>query len=301
MRQLLISVVAICIVGCSFGMLSCSSPAEKGKQLAKKENKIIENGQEELNKLIRSFTVDFNSHQYVYRQDARNEWGAQHTEIAKKVEDDLKNVQFEMSKYESEADYKECQDFRDAYMHHRDAAKLDKLIQKLNDTDIPSEVLHSISKIIPPQPEEKRMKEDMGGRTLIDVEGGYYHEAHRVIKIDDYDISDFKIMAVEAENALEYIVRVSMTLLGKMNDERRFNTQCKIRYVLPEYDDWRIDFIKMESLSPVSCERYGECVRTFVSSGIAGGLCVRNRCDKSLEVFIRYYAYGGWNKEVVLY
>ena len=299
-KNLMIFNVVICIACCSFGLSSCSSPGAKGKQFADKENQICDNGQADLDKLIRLFTVEFNSHKYVFRQDAKNVWVSQQKEIAKKVEDELTQIQSDMSKYVVDVDYRECQDFRDSYMHNHDAIKQEQLMKKLNDTDIPPEVLRAIAKIIPPKPEEKRMKEDLCGRTLIDVEGGYYHEAHRVIKIDDYDISDYKIIAVETESTTEYIVRVSMTLSGRMNEERQFNVQCKIRYVLPEYDDWKIDYIKTESLSPVGCDRYDECVKTFVGSGIAGSLRVRNICDKSLEVFIRYYAYGEWHKEVVV-
>ena len=290
--------VTICISALLF---SCNSPAKRGKKFAAEENKICANAQEKLDKLVDSYTTEFQPEQYSLRQEAKDAWLSQHEDIVRLTNESLNETNDEKKAYMSDLSIGELKDFREAFRKNLEVTQNDELLQRLNNSEIPQEVLHSIAKIKPQKPNEAQMAKDLEKYSLIDVEGGYYYEVNKTIQIGDYDVTDFKVNEVMANSTSEYSVKASMSLLGKVNRERRIDVQCTIRYFLPEYDDWSIDFIKTESLTPVSAEAYNGCVKTTVQGGWLGqDLYVKNECSKSLEVFVRYYKYGRWYKSVVV-
>ena len=292
---------AVVTIFISAFLFSCTSPAKRGKKFAIKENQICENTQEKLDKLVDSYTTEFHPEQYSLRQDAKDEWLSKHEDIVKLTNESFNETEDEMKVFMSDLSHEELRAFRDAYRKNRDVTKNDNLWRRLNDTEIPQEVLHSIAKIKPQKPNEVQIAKDLEKLSVSDVEGGYYYETNKTIQIGEYDITNLKIVEVRSNSATEYSVIASMSLLGKVNNERRIDVQCTIRYILPEYDDWSVDFIKTESLTPVSAKAYQGCVKTAVSGGWLGkDLYVKNECSKSLEVFVRYYKYGGWHKSVVV-
>ena len=280
--------------------VSCNSPAKKGKKIAAEENRICADAQEKLDKLVDSYTTGFQPEQYSLRQEAKDAWLSQHEDIVRFTNESLNETNDKIKAYMSDLSHEELRDFREAFRKNRESVKNDELWRKLNDTEIPQEVLHSIAKIKPQKPNEVQMAKDLERMSLTDVEGGYYYETNKTVQIGDYDITNLKILEVMSNSATEYSVKASMSLLGKVNRERRIDVQCTIRYILPEYDDWSIDFIKSESLTPVSAEAYKGCVKTTVQGSWGRDLYVKNECSKSLEVFVRYYEYGKWHKSVVV-
>lgn len=281
--------------------VSCSSPERKGKRMASMENQICEKGLEEFEKLTKTFTDDFAPAKYSKRQDAKEEWFSRYEELSDRVESDLNNAREEVNMAISRMNNKDRLSFQKSYWDNLNSMVQEELRCGFNQNECPEEVLNSIARIKPVKPDAEQMKKDLGNHELNDVEGGYYYENHKTIKVEDYDISDIIVNKVIAEGTEEYVVEVSLTLLGKSNNDRRFDVTCEIRYVLPKYDDWTIDFVKTVAFVPVSSDRYNGCVKLTLTGGFfQNDLYVKNEIDKSLEVFVKYHKYGEWNKKVVV-
>ena len=296
-----ILVYTFCMVCISILFASCGSPTSKGKQFAIKENKICENYREKLDELNKDFSGNLDVERHSSRQAVKDEWLSHHNEISYQLEMELREIHSEIERTVDDLDYNDRQSFLDAYRQNLDISMQSKLCQDVASVEFPAEVLNSLSRIIPPKPSESQMKDDLARKTLNDVEGGYFYEENRIIEIEEYNISDFKLMAVEKENSMEYIVEVEFILSGKVNPDRQIAVACVIRYVLPEFNDWTIDFIMTKSLAPIKCETYANCVKLHEIGGwLIQNLYVKNVCDKSLEVFVKYYYYGNWKKTIVV-
>ncbi len=285
----------------SFMLESCTSPAKRGKHFAENENEIFQDFQKEIEKLIDSYASDFRPENYSLRQEAKDEWLSRHADIVRLLTENIENNQSEIKAYVSDLSNDEQVEFMKTYRQTLNTEQNNKLWQQLKDTTIPPEVLHSISLIKPQKPNETQMAKDLEKMSLNDVEGGYYYETNQTIQISDYNINNLKITDIATNTSTEYTVKASMSLLGKVNKERRIDIICTIRYLLPEYDDWSIDFIKTETLTPVSADAYSGCVKLIISGGwLMQYLYVKNVCSKPLEVFVRYYEYKKWHKKVVV-
>lgn len=297
-RLVLLLCTTLCLMVLS---ISCSSPERKGKRLASKENQICEKGLDELEGLTKTFTEDFAPEKYNKRQDAKDEWFSRYQELSNQVEDDLNNAQEELNMTISGMNNKEQLSFQKSYWNNLNSMKQEELRRKCNQNECPEVVLNSIARIRPVKPDTEQMKKDLGKHELNDVEGGYYYENHKTIKVVDYDIAEVAINKVLVDDNTEYIVEANMILLGKENRDRRFDVTCEIRYVLPKYDDWTIDFVKTIAFSPVASNRYKGCVKLTLTGGFfSDDLFVKNDIDKSLEVFVKYHKYGEWSKKVVV-
>ena len=301
-RKFIVVNLVLCMLCASVFFVSCSSASSKGRKIAARENKIYEKGQKELDKLSKSFTKDFEPSQYAYRQDAKDEWMSRHSSISKQIEEDLDYVHNDMIVTLSKMEYEKIQSFQTAYRKKINIVAQKDVQHRMYDSDIPVEVLRSIAKLNPPKPDEIRISEDLKNKTLMDVDGGYYSENNKRLNVSDYEISDMKILDVVKESTTEYVVNVSMTLIGNVNKNRRFDVKCKISYLLPDYSDWDMDFITTTEFKPVSAEDYKDCVSLITTNGgwiLGRDLYVRNKCDKSLEVFIRVH-YDKWYKKIVV-
>lgn len=299
MRKIMLLTSAfVCCMSLFF--VSCNTPKKSGKQLATRENRICKEYQNELDELNWEFSVNLDVRKYSTRQAAKDEWLSRHTDISSKLDKDLLDIHTEVERIAAKLAYKKRHSFLDSYREHLDASMQDELLRTLTNDDYPIDVQRAVARIIPPKPDETQMKEDLVKRTLNDVEGGYFYEANRIINIDEYNIEDFNMIEVEKESSMDYSVKVSFVLSGKVNNDRRISVICEIRYVLPEYDDWAIGFILTKELSIVKCDSYTECVKLQAKGGwLIQDLYVKNVCDKSLEVFVRYNEYGRWKKTIV--
>lgn len=299
-NKILCVIIGMMICAVTF-LSSCSSPKKEGKKLALKENRVCEEGLDKIDKLIEAFTVDFAPDNYSRREDAKNQWASMHSEIKSQTENELNSILQNRMLVLDDMDMSERRSFVEAYNDYVELSLRDKLTIAMQGSEYPEEVLRSISRINPVKPDLEQIKKDLAKRKLSDVEGGYYYEANKTLNIDEYNITDLKILNVLSETSNEYTLNVSFSLLGKNNRERRFDVQCNVRYVLPEYDDWTIDFIQTSAFTPVSSETYKSCVKMNLNGGLVGtDLSVKNECDKSLEVFVKYFKYGNWEKEVVI-
>lgn len=321
----IILTVLVCMLCISLLGSSCSSPAIKGKRLASQENEVYENGKKQLNDLKSAFTVNFNPKKYTSRSAAQNDFISKREAIVRKMEKDVDSLQRKKDEFEegSIRGVRSGMRFIMAYEKCKNRTLESEMKEVIHDilyerkeieesswrrTDpigdsIPMEVLRAISKIVSAKPDENRIKQELQKRTLNNVAEGYYSSSDRKVIIVNYDITDFKILEGVKESASVYIANVSMTLVGKENDKRRFSVLSRIRFVLPAIDDWTIDLLNTSELTPVNDKEYMNSVTAMVKTKAPGYGCaslyVRNLSDKPLEVYIRYYDDGELHREIV--
>ena len=278
---------------------SCGSPAGEGGDYATKENNLYKEIEQKLNNLNKELSTDINAGKYASRTEAKEAWLARHRELFGQFEQGTQDIAQELEELEGSMESDKYSELEDAYENGLDVDMRQKLWTRLNDTVLPPDVLKSISKIIPVKPDEKQIQKDLAHSTFTGAVGDYFYENHREIKVDEYDITNLHVIEVEKDNDGEYIVKVSLRLVGKVNRDRQIDVNCKLRYILPQYDDWTIDFFQTESLTPVKTDIYNNCVRLVNTSGFSGGLRVENNCNIPLEVYVRFNAYGHWEQKIV--
>lgn len=279
---------------------SCSSPVSDGKQLAEEENDVYANCAESFDKLNNDYSSDFNAANYRSRRDAINEWKDGRKRIETQLQDAIAALGEELQEISSKLKPTDLQLFQQSYSQNRNEKLQDEIRQRVLDTTMPKKVLLAISKITPAKPDEKQIQKDLSTKTLSDVEGGYFDAMNRVIDAKEYDIQNLKITDVEKDNSYEYLVVVGFRLVGKNNKGRCIDIKCNVRYILPDYDDWTIDFQQTTELTPVKNDTYINCVKALAAGGLSKDLYVENRCDKPLEVFVRYHQYGEWHRRIVV-
>lgn len=297
MKKRILSFQLLC-AGMTLLVVSCGSPSSDGKKFAKKENAITERTAKKLAELDEQFTTGFDAGNYTSRQAAKDDWTAQRRDIADQYALDIDKLYGEIKQAARQLDGKKLYKFETAYREHIDRNRQNDLGSDLMISDIPHEVLASIATINPARPDVAKITADLANRTLNDVEGGYFFEAKRLINLADYDISNLQISEVVKDEPSEYIATVSLSIAGRVNADRRMNATCKIRYTLPRYDDWTVDFVRTESLAIISCDTYSSCVKVVRAD--YGLTSLQNVCDKSLEVFVNYFKYGQWNKRIIV-
>ena len=298
MRTAKTIIMALCV---PLLIASCNSPSKQGKKLALKENRIYKETLKQFNELTKDFTVGFKAGNYRSRQEAKDDRQSRRQQIVNHHETEINSVNTSMKLAASELDPKKLFSMQEAYQKNHDSDLQSQVSSELYTADMPQEVLVAISGVSPQQPDAPQMQNDLASRTMTDVDGGYFSTMNRLINLNEYNISEFSIVSVEKESPSEYTVKVSFSLSGKENSERRLDAVCLMRYLLPQYDDWTLDFIRTESLSIIGSETYGKCVSLVASGGwFCKDLYVKNDCDKSLEVFVSLYYSDGWGKKVVI-
>lgn len=282
-------------------VFACSSPAGEGGDFATKENQLFKDVEQELNDLNKNLSKDIDAGKYASRHEAKEAWLARHRELMEHLQQGTQDIYQEMEELESSMEIDKYSELEDAFEKGRDHDMQLKVWERLNDTVIPNNVLNSISKIKPVKPDEKQIQKDLAHSIFSQAtDGGYFEDSYPKINAEDYDITNLSVAEVEKDNNSEYVIHVTFRLVGKVNTDRQIDVTCKVRYKLPQYDDWTIDFVQSESITPVKTDTYDGCVRLFVSSGWSGGLSVENKCDKALEVYVRFYEYGQWKKKIVV-
>lgn len=286
---------------CVLFATSCSSPSGEGRTIAQRENELYKDCSEKLDELNENFSSKFDASKYESRRTAINEWIENRKKIETELFDELSALEEELQEISARLEASEQRELQQSYYDNRDEKLQNEVGQRAMDTTMPKKVLLAIAKINPKKPDAKQIQKDLSTRTFTDVEGGYFDAMHKVIDAKEYNIQNFNIIEVKEDNSYEYVVLVGFRLSGKNNKERCIDIKCNVRYILPDYDDWTIDFQQTTELTPVKNDTYINCVKTLTSGGWLGkDFYVENRCDKSLEVFVRFNEYGKWYKKIVV-
>lgn len=283
------TVIILFIALCSMLIPSCASPEKDGAALGLKINECNRQYLNTLQQLDINFGKNdsYNSRKsikaayFTAKSNANSNYRIALDEIYK-VAADKKN---------SYGDYKSQSEFSRAYANAIDS-DLQNSVQLANaNTQLPSTVLAYMKSIIPTKPDISQIQKDLIGHSLSEgVENGYYSSSWRWL-IENNEISEFHIDKTLTDNANEYMIIAKMRLTSDVG--KAFNATVKIRYILPDDDDWIIDFTQSQGMYIVKTHLYDDCV-TVEKDG--WWYYLRNQCDVALEVGGKELEYNGWKK-----
>lgn len=274
-------------------MSACSSPKNDGKNMAEKINKCKIGYLEDVQNAESNYVSNFDRAGYKSRAEAKQAYQNLLESSKTKYQQALAEV------YEQEAktakkyagDYKKAAEFNAALNASFDPDLDIQIAKASRSNDIPEPVMVKVRTIVPSKPDVSQIQKDLVGRSLQEgVDQGYYSSSWKWT-IRENEISDFKIETVLSDTPNEYLLEASMRLTSEMG--KAFDTKVRIRYVLPQNDDWTIDFVKSLGMYIVKTNTYRGCIDVEPDNGY---FTINNQCDKALEVGFTELYYGEWQK-----
>lgn len=138
------------------------------------------------------------------------------------------------------------------------------------------------------KPDANRMQGDLVGRSLSEgIENGYYSSSWRW-KIEQGEISNFKILSVDKDNSTDYEVTATMRLTAMSG--RAFDTKLKILYVSRGNQGWQLEYAQSLGMNIVKTGRYDSCITSEYDDWY-GCTFVHNNCEIPIEVGGKRYAW----------
>ncbi len=275
---------------------SCSSPESEGEKLAKRKNECAETYIKERQKAKSAFVNNFNASDYSSRTEALEAYD----QAMLKVLDDYNAQCDEISVQKSEIagklanDYGKLAAFESAYGSKLDYELIDGLADAIAGTGYPDAVLAKVKTVMPVKPDADQIIKDLAEHQLtegFDREKCWFQEDIRW-ELADFDIRDFNIEEVLRDNAREYIFVATMRLVGEYNT---YNARAKVSYVLPDAEDWKIEFVNSMGVTIVPTHKYDDLIRCEIKDDGWGGvnaLYITNNSEIELGVGVEVEAGG---------
>lgn len=289
MKKVLLYVMLI-----TLGSTSCSSPESEGKKLAQRTNECAESFLKEKQKAETDFVSHFNASDYSTRTEALEAYDQAMIKVLDDYNARHDDVAVERSgiagKYAN--DYKKMAAFQTAYEDIIDSGLGDMLMDAIAETEYPAAVLAMVRTIIPAKPDEDQIQKDLVGHQLtegFEKEKCWFHEDYRW-KIREGEIHDFMIEEVLRADTKEYVFIATMRLQSELN---AFNARVKVSYVLPETEDWKIEFVKSMGVSIVKTHKYDDLISCEIKDDGWGGidaLFITNNAEIELGVGVEIVA-----------
>ena len=274
-------------------LFSCSSPESDGTSMANKLNKCNESYLEEMQKTESNFIAGFNAAGFQTRKEAKQAYLDVAEDVYSNYRDALAKVyeqEAEMSKQYAR-DYKKKTKYDNALSSHIDQNMESKVIALSMATEIPESVMAKVRTVIPSKPDYLQIQEDLVGHSLSEgVENGYYLSSWRWV-IKSNEISDFSIESVLSNTSQDYLLVANMRLTSEVG--KAFDAKVRIRYILPQNDDWTIEFVQSMGMHIVKTHMYDDCVKVEKDGW---WYYIKNHCELALEVGGKELHYSGWEK-----
>lgn len=276
--------------------ISCSSPENEGKRLAQQMNECAENYLKEKQVVETDFVNRFNTSDYSTRTEALEAYDQALIEVLdayNACHDDLAVQKSEIAGQYAN-DYRKMAAFETAYGNSLDSELSDRLFDALTETEYPAAVLAQVRTIIPAKPNANQIQKDLVGHQLyegFEKESCWFREDY-CWKIGEYEIRNFQIDEVLRDDAKEYVIIASMRLENEIN---AFDARAKISYVLPEVEDWKIEFVKSMGVTIVKTHKYDDLVSYEIKDDGWGGidaLFITNKSEIELGVGVEVVADG---------
>lgn len=270
-------------------LISCSSPESDGRKAARNENRCAENCIESAQKLESDFVNHFNPKDYSFRSQAVEEYKKQFKKIGEDYYRDIDAAKIQKSKLKGKysSDYKKMDRFEAAYIEEKDNDLSASALLSLKEDAIPSAVIASINGIIPPKPDSEIIKANLVGHSLsegFEKDNSYFSEKWRLDIDENVVIKELAVEEMQNDDSREYSFIASMVL---QKDYLSFNTRAQIYYVLPDGEDWKIDFVKSLGIRIMQTHKYDDCIRCEIDEDGWGGtkaLFITNTSEVQLLV-----------------
>jgi hypothetical protein len=255
-------------------LVSCSSPEGDGRKAALDVNNCAEKCIESMQKLESEFVSNFNPHNYTWRSEAIDAYNKKFKRICDDYYRDLDAVLIRNSKLKGEyADnYKDLEKFDAAYEDAIDEDLSLKASNLILTETIPTAVIASINSIIPPKPDENRIKKDLEGHSIsegFDKKDCYFSEKWRRTFGEDVEIKELHLDEITQDDIREYSFVTTMILQEKYLS---YNAKAQVYYTLQDGEDWKIEFVKSLGLKLIQTHKYDDCIRCVIEDDGWGGV-----------------------------
>jgi hypothetical protein len=138
------------------------------------------------------------------------------------------------------------------------------------------------------KPDANQMQSDLIGHSLSEgIENGYYSSSWRW-KIEQGEISNFRILSVNKDNSTDYEVTAAMRLTAMSG--RAFDAKVKILYVSRGNWGWQLEYVQSLGMNIVKTGRYNSCI-TSEYDDWHDATFIRNACEIPIEVGGKRYAW----------
>ena len=276
-------------------LFSCKSPERDGSKMAEEFNECAKTYLDDISKLSSRYISDFDDSNYITRAEAKKAYWDAAAKLYEEYVAEIDKLKKKEAEYNSEygTDYEAKARFSDAFDVAIDQNLVLQVYESSLSEQLPETVSRRISSFVPTRPDNAKIQKDLVGHSIKEgVVQGYYDSDWKWT-IEEGEISNFSIKEVLVETKSEYEFIAAMRLTSKIG--KAFDAEVKVRYILPETDDWKIEFTKSEGMHIVKTGKYDDCIRTEKSRGW-GDYTIYNDCDMLLEVGgVRYYN-GEWKK-----
>ena len=279
-----------------------SNPEKDGKAAAVMVNNYYIACIDNVRKCEKTFVNNFNANNYTSRKQAKNAYRAELKKVFEKHSQNIdaaNNHLYEMQlKYEKN-DIK-WQEFKTSYKDNVDKSLQSKVASMKKSNEIPSPIATKIKTIIPAYPDVKQLQKDLVGKSLsegVSADEAWFNPDWR-LQIKKGQINNFKVIKVIKKTNKEYSVLASMTIVTPINS---FSAKVQINYILPEIDDWKIEFVLSKGVKLNKTGKYDDCISCKIEPDGWGGtyaLYITNKVDMELAVagYIYSDTYDKWQK-----
>lgn len=282
--------MAVFAVSC---FISCGSPESDGKEAAKRIRECDELYTERLTRRFDEFVKNFDDYKFETRIEARKCVEKIIDEETKVYESEIKKAEYEYLEYKEKykRDCDDAQRFELAYQKEKDLGGHD--VQH----GLPSQLCinDKILTIIPPKPDDHKIKHDLDGRTFKDKADGYFADEMKRIKTDA--IKGIVVLSEIEENGL-YRLNADI-LLEERAGSAAFDVNLDIIYVLGNADDWFISGISANSVNIVKTGQFDKYITTSLNMSLFGrpnGIYINNSSDMTLIVGGVFLDGKSWRK-----
>lgn len=268
---------------------SCGkSPEANGEALAKRMNECCEQYLSERQQAESDFVTNFYGYNFTSRMAAYEAYSQRMEEVANNYYSRRDEIVEDVSKCAGEYadDYKKLSAFESDYEQNLDDGLDRRVAKKIDDPEVPAAVLVKIRSLVPSKPGEEQIKKDLMTETIgegFEKEDCWFREDHRWA-FKDYKINNFKIDEVIRDTDKEYVAIASMQLESESN---AFDARVKISYLLPDLDDWKIEFVNSSGVTIVPTHKYDDLISCEIAEDGWGGtkaLYITNKSNIELIV-----------------
>lgn len=279
-------------------LVSCSSPERDGRAAAKADNNCSETFIESVQKLETEFVSTFNPSKYVWRSDAIMAYNKEFKTLVDNYQRELDKSAISKSKLKGKYanSYKDLDIFEASFEEEKDT-ELSLLAQKLMSSEtIPEAVKASINEIVPPKPDENRIKTDLNGHSLsegFEKNDCYFSEQWRRTIGEQVEIKEMQIEEITCDDCHDYSFIATMVLQERYLS---YTARVQVYYVLPDGEDWKIDFVKSLGIRLIQTDKYTDCIRCSIEDDGWGGidaLFITNTSEVQLLVIGHFVANKG--------
>lgn len=138
------------------------------------------------------------------------------------------------------------------------------------------------------KPNANQIQSDLIGHSLSEgIENGYYSSSWRWT-IERGEISNFRILSVDRDDATDYELTVSMRLTAMSG--KAFDTKAKVLYVLHGSMGWQMEYVQSLGMDIVKTGRYNSCITSEYDDWYDATF-IRNACEIPIEVGGKRYAW----------